>query len=132
LAETGKKGELMAAGTKNIVIEQGSTFSMKMTFTDSVNAPIDVSSWTFKGQIKESASSTTTTADFSFANSSNTNDKVVTLSPLITAGIPAAASTGATKKNKIYAYDIEATKGDGTVVRILQGTATLSPEVTTS
>lgn len=122
----------MAAAEKALYIEQGADFSMKLAFSDSSEAPIDVSGWTFSGQIRSKFNSSTVIASFTFSNTLNTNEKVASIPAATTKSIPVASASSALKKNLDYAYDMQAIKGDGTVVRIIEGIATVSPEVTKS
>ena len=118
----------MAAAKYNITIEQGATFSLKLTIKSPgvTPTPIDITSWAFAGQVRSSALSSTILATFTFTilnQITNTGEVLVTLSETETAAIPATCSTSN------FAYDIEATVS-GAVKRLLQGTAIFSAEVT--
>lgn len=115
----------------NILVNQGATYSMQLTFTDSSSNPLDVSAWTFQGQIRNTYSTSGTEASFAFGPGSQTNIVLVTISATDTAAITVLpATTYNNPKYTYYTYDIQATKADLTVVRILQGTALISAEVT--
>ena len=45
-------------------LDQGASFEYLMTFTDENAAPVDVSSWTFSGQIKRREDDTDALASF--------------------------------------------------------------------
>lgn len=118
----------MAAAKYNIVVEQGATYNLLITIkTPGVSpTPIDVSTWLFAGQIRKSPTDSTVLADFTFAiqnQITNTGEVLISLTDADTAAIPADGPT----TNLVY--DIEATVGS-TVTRLLQGSATLSAEVT--
>lgn len=124
----------MAAATLDLVddlrIEQGATWTRVFTFVDGNDDPIDVTGWTFRGQVRKSFNSTTALADFSFSASDADNKKVFTITDTETAGIPVNPPTGNARNSSFYLYDIEAVKDDGTVERLFQGKAEVSPEVT--
>ncbi len=118
------------ANTLDIEIKQGETFQRLLSFTDSLNAPIDITSWTFAGQIRQTYSSTTILASFTFDNTGLPNNQIyMKLSAVQTSAItvPKASSYERTITN--YTYDVEASQPI-VVERILQGTANISPEVT--
>lgn len=120
----------MAAGSLDITVEQGATYSLSLTFLDSDSAPVNVSTWEFRGQIRSAYDDSDIIAAFTFTAGSASNIVVVSLTDTVTSAIPVDASSGPKKKNKKYAYDIEAEKPDGSVVRVVQGVASVSPEVT--
>ena len=121
------------AANYNINIEQGSTFELPLMFT-MAGAPIDLTGYTFAGKIRETTSSPSAVANFSFAIANqftNPGEVTASLSAATTAAIPAAvASASNPRPNKTYIFDIEATKPDLSVHRFIQGNAVLSPEVT--
>jgi len=120
------------AGSFDIIIEQGSTWSMQMLIEDivaGVATPRDLTGYTGAMKIKASASSTTELASASFALSATPIDGKFTLSlsALQTSGIP---TTGATfNAYADYVYDVTLTSG-GVTKRIVNGLARVSPGVT--
>lgn len=127
----------MAAAVYNIFIEQGATFKAEMVFKDSDGVPIDQTGRTFTGQIRRRYDATSVLATFtiSLANQiTDTGKIIITIPAAQTAAIPVEPSTQSNDPKKrpesIYQYDIEATNVDTTVDRVLQGIATVSPEVT--
>lgn len=111
----------MAAGTYNILVEQGSSFSQSVTVKED-GSPRDLTGYNARAQIRPTRTSTTLTATFTCTISSPATGVILMeLSPSVTAGI----SEGR------YYYDLEIyTNGDGIVSRLLQGEVTVSPEVT--
>jgi len=111
----------MAAGKYDIVIDQGSGFGLDLTVQESGSAK-DLSDYSVRGQIRPTVTSNTLTASFVGIVTNAAQGKInVALTPSITAGM----SSGK------YFYDVEIhTSGDSVVTRLLQGTATVSPEVT--
>lgn len=120
----------MSAANFPINVKQGSTWAMSMTFTDSNGNPIDVSGWTFAGQIRAEYDSATILASMTFAGGSSSNIMVATISAATSASIPVNASTDYHLTPTKYAYDIKATKQDLSEDPILQGTAIITPGVT--
>lgn len=116
----------MAAAKYNITVEQGSHFNLVLTIKDPTPTPIDISTWTFSGQIRKSPSDATALADFTFTiqnQITNTGEVWVSLTDVETSAIPAECPS----TNLVY--DIEATVS-GVVTRLIMGAAVLSAEVT--
>jgi len=112
----------MAAGKHHITIEQGSTFSMTMSLDEPAGTNKNLTGWSFRGQIKKSAYADSPSANFVTSNVDLPNGIFkATLSATVTAGLDVG----------IESYDIEMEHTDGTVVRLLQGRATIASEVTT-
>lgn len=131
----------MSAGTANIYIEQGSTFRMTLTLRAPVispapeGLPIDLTGLTFTGQIRATATKTDILASFDFEilDQMDPDTKgmvIVTMDAETTSEIPVKTNSTPEKTNTVYAYDIESTSVGGDTQRWLQGTATISPEVT--
>lgn len=111
----------MAAGTYNILVEQGSTFSQTVTVKED-GSPKDLTGYSARAQMRPTRTSTTLTATFTCTISTpSTGAIVMELDPSTTAGIADGR----------YYYDLEIyTSGDAIVSRLLQGEVTVSPEVT--
>ena len=111
----------MAAGKYDIVIDQGSGFGLDLTVQESGSAK-DLSDYSVRGQIRPTVTSDTLTASFTGIITNAAQGKLnISLSPSTTAAMSAGK----------YFYDIEIyTSSDSLVTRLLQGTATVSPEVT--
>jgi hypothetical protein len=111
----------MAAGKYDIVIDQGSGFGLDLVVQESGSAK-DLSSYSVRGQIRPTVTSDTLTASFVGTVTEASQGKInVALTPSTTAAMSAGK----------YFYDVEVhTTGDSVVTRLLQGTATVSPEVT--
>jgi hypothetical protein len=113
----------MAAGKLNITIEQGATFSRTITLTDENGNAIDLTDATARGQIRPDFNSDTK-YDFTLTVTSEEDGTIDwVMSDTITSSIDTTA-------NNKWVYDVEVVYADDTVERILQGTATISPEVT--
>lgn len=105
-------------GKVNILIEQGTTFELTVDMKDSDGEVFDTGGYAASGQIRKTYTSSTavdliTTID---ADSS------------LTLGLN-AANTTAIEPGR-YVYDVILTHTSGTVLRILEGICTISPDVT--
>ena len=110
----------MASGKLDITVEQGATFSRTITIKDASNTAVNISSDTFAGQIRKRHQSAATQAAFSFTITDGANGEVTaTISNTNTSSMDPGD----------FVYDIEWTSGS-TVTRLLEGTATVTPEVT--
>jgi hypothetical protein len=105
----------------DITIQQGASFAKTLTLKDSNNAVINVSGDTFSGQVRKLHSSTDIEATFTF-DVSNGSNGIVTWT--LTAAQTRAMGTGK------FVYDVEWNKAGGDVVRLIEGVADTTPEVT--
>jgi len=112
----------MAAGKHHITIEQGSTFSMTMSLDEPAGTNKNLTGWSFRGQIKKSAYADAPSANFTMSNIDLPNG---IFKATLSAATTAALDVGTEQ------YDIEMEYTDGTVVRLLQGRATIASGVTT-
>jgi len=110
----------MPAGSLNLTIEQGATYTNNMTV--SVDSVTDISTFTFSGDIKTDKLSDHVLASFTFTKTDEANGAfTVSLTSTETASIPAGT----------HVYDISyVDSSDSSRVRLLEGTATVSGEVT--
>jgi hypothetical protein len=109
------------AAKANIIIDQGADFATTITVTDEDNNVTDLTGYTASGQIRKHYTSTTA-YDFSIAFQSPRSDGrlAFTLAKEITGVMEAGR----------YVYDIELTSSSGAVSRLVEGTATVTPQVT--
>ena len=111
----------MAAGKYNIIIDQGSDYTLGLTLVTSGIAN-DLTGYFVRGQIRVKKTSASITATF------------VAMIADASLGTIAISLTNATTKALspgLYYYDIEIYKAaDALVIQILQGTATVRAEVT--
>jgi len=124
----------MAAGTLDIVIEQGATFKRVLSLTDNTLPfpnPIDLTGCTARAQLRDKTSNTV-----SYTLTCTVTDDVggvieVVMTAANTALIPSAVQDKVGRKiDRDYVWDLEVVFPDTTVLRLLQGKATLSPEAT--
>lgn len=124
----------MAVPNFTLPIKQGSTLEQSVTFAENADgsSPIDLTGWTFRGQLRKTYSATDKIVDLTFETNAPATDGVlwIKLTAAQTAAIEVDAASTYRKKMTNYVYDIEAVKVDGSVDRILEGTAEISPEAT--
>ena len=131
----------MAAGRYSFTLEQGATTNFRIEYKDSNNAPIDLSSYEARMQIRPTQASTTIICRLS--SSIDADGTGLTLTPTVngviyprTSGsigiIISAASSSIFNFSEAY-YDLEIYSGSGAtqvVERIIEGKVKLSKEVT--
>ena len=111
----------MSAGTYNLTIDQGSDFALDLVIKQSGSA-LDLINYSARAQLRTSVDASSVSATFTVTK---TNASGGALKMELQAATSSALSAGQ------YVYDLEIyTSGDSTVKRILQGTATITPEVT--
>lgn len=121
----------MAAGVYDIYIEQGATFSLTTTIKDKNGVPIDLTGSTFAGKIRAYPASLTVIAVLVCTpNLANPGELDIVISAANTALIPAPNTADIPQELTQYFYDINWTKPDTTVSRLLMGAVNVSPEVT--
>jgi hypothetical protein len=101
----------------NIVIDQGSTFASSIDILDDNDEPVVLTNYTARGQIRKHYSSTNSV---SFTTTISNGSLVISLTASQTANIVAGR----------YVYDLELVDPANTVMRILEGIVTVTPEVT--
>jgi len=113
----------MSAGQYNITIEQGTTFSKTLIYKNSSGTVVNLSDVAeVRGQVRPSVASTT------FKNFTLTVDANPALGKIYWS--MSATDTATLSAPATQYYDIEIEYDNGTVKRILEGTVTVSPEVT--
>ena len=110
------------AGTYNIICDQGATLQRQITWKDSAGAPINLSTYSARMQVRPTTDSTTVTLELTTANGRLTlGGAAGTIDILVLAS--AMTMTGE------FVYDLELVTGT-TVTRLLQGYFNVRPEVT--
>lgn len=107
------------AAKANIVIDQGADFSTTVTVTDDNGDIVDLTGYTSSGQIRKNFTSSTS---YDFTTSINASGGTITLSLSRTTTANIAAGR--------YVYDVEITSSANTRSRLVEGIATITPEVT--
>jgi hypothetical protein len=103
----------------NLTADQGSTFDTTITITDNQGSPIDLTGYTFAGQIRKTYSSSTAIS-FNFIPLALLGDIQLNLT---------AAQTDSMKAGR-YVYDFEITSPENVVTRVLEGQLEITPSVT--
>lgn len=117
----------------NLLIEQGATFSRLLTIKDDLGALIDLTGYQFSGMVRKGCGDTAAVASFSFSIADQVTNKgevTFSLTPTQTSAIPTPGNSAPNRKNSLYTFDIEMTRVDLVVIRLLQGTVEVSPEAT--
>ena len=117
----------MTAGTYNFTVIQGSTLQRHFVWTDSNGDPWDWTGWGVRAQIRQPTSNSTVLLDFN-----TSNGRIVLGGPGIMDWFIGADITATLSWTKNANWDMEFySLSDPTIVdRMLEGTVTLSPEVT--
>ena len=101
----------------NLVIDQGTTFASSIEVLDENDNAVDLQNYVARGQMRKTYSSSNAV---NFTTTTNTGMLVISLTATQTANIVAGR----------YVYDVELVDNQNTVVRILEGIVTITPEVT--
>ena len=115
----------MAAAIHNITIEQGATFVFNLTWKDSLGSPVDLTGYKARMQVRTKHSAPVALLDLS------TDEGSITLGGAtgqINCRAEATETTGMPAKTGVY--DLELEDITGFVTRLVEGEATITPEVT--
>ena len=113
----------MLAGQLDLVIEQGATFTLSLFYQDDAGAAVDITGRTARMQLRKTDHTGNTELELTTENGRITIDGARGLIALSIA----AADTAALVHSGVY--DLELVSG-AQVDRIVQGSYTISPEVT--
>lgn len=115
----------MAAATHDILIEQGATFQLNLVWKDSLGAPINLTGYTARMQVRQKI------ADAAPLLSFTTENGAITLGGTAgTIAIVGLATLTDALTVKSGVYDLELVSGGGIVTRLIEGAVTISPQVT--
>ena len=101
----------------NLVIDQGTTFASSIEVLDENDSPIPLQDYVARGQMRKTYTSNNAV---NFTTTTSNGMLVISLTATQTANITAGR----------YVYDVELVDSQNTVVRILEGIVTITPEVT--
>ena len=107
----------MPAQVQNLVLEQGTTFSVNVALTDANNNPLDVSDYTAQSTMRR---------DYMSQNS-------IPITATLTTGILNLSMTANNSANVApgrYVYDAVVFDTNGVVTRVIEGLINVTPEVT--
>ena len=117
----------MAAGSYNIVCDQGATFGLSLTYKDATGALIDLTNYTARMQVRSKANAPTTILSLT----SSAGAGIALGGAAGTIFISIAASSTASLVPGDYVYDLELVNTTSTAVtRLIQGKFRVSAEVT--
>ena len=111
-------------GNYDITIYQGTTFSTILAWKDETNTLVDLTGYTARLQMRENYNSSTP-----FLNLTTENGGIVLGGVLGTITLLASAASTAALEALEGVYDLEMINGS-TVIRLLQGSVSVSREVT--
>ena len=115
----------MALGNRyDLEIKQGATLSLTATWKDSAGTAVNLTGYTARLQVRATYDSSSTILSLTSAAGITLGGAAGTIA--ITAS---ATTTAALTAPLSGVYDLELVSGGGEVTRLLEGTATVSPEV---
>lgn len=115
----------MAAATYDILIEQGATFQLSLVYKDSQSAPIDISGYTARMQVRRTYDAPTPLLDLTTENGA-----IVLGGAAGTLEVSADPDLTRLMPPKGGVYDLELVAPSGVVVRLIRGAVSVTPEVT--
>lgn len=115
----------VCAGQYNIVADQGATFQRTVTWLDANNAPVNLSGYLARMQVRQRYVSATPVLSLTSPSAGivlgTTNGQIT---------ITVSATTMAGVESGDYRYDLELVSGAGVVTRLLMGSFAVRAEVT--
>ena len=112
------------AAIANLIIDQGANFSSDVTVKDANANAFNLTGYTARAKMAKGYASTRTRTTITSTIATDATSGVVALSLT-------SAQTSTLDAPERYVYDVEIfTNSDAVVKRIIQGTATINPEVT--
>lgn len=105
----------------DFLIDQGATFSKSLYFTTEDGSPVDLTGYTFRGQLR---------VDYDDVNPQATFVCSVVDAAAGVLSVSLADTVTAALEPGVLKYDLEMVRPNGTVLRLIQGKATVDPEVT--
>lgn len=116
----------MAAGVYDITIEQGADFALPLTWKDENGDVIDLGGYTARMQIRETFDSD----DYIVSLTSDPGGGITLGGVLGTVDVAISNTVTSTLPLMKAVYDIELESSSGYVTRLMQGTVSISREVT--
>ncbi len=108
----------MAAGIYNLSIEQGSSWELQMSIDSSAGSDLNITGYTFDAKIAKSYYDDSPVSITAVIVNAVTGSIKLSLTPAQTTALDAAIE---------YIHDIDMTSPAGTVTRLMEGRATISP-----
>jgi len=126
----------VVANQYNIVVEQGATFKLTITYKDSEGDPIDLTNTDARMEIRQEY---TSSAPLVTIDNSEVGGGTANISGILMGGaagtiviIISETETKALTAPATNVYDLELISQDGAITRLIEGKATVSPGVTKS
>jgi hypothetical protein len=120
----------MAAGKYSMLIEQGATLNLSLTYKDATGSLIDLTDYSGKMQIKNTYADSATTTYLTLSSSLQDDGTGIIFGGVSgTIGIYISAISSSELRFDSASYDLEITSGS-IVTRLLQGPVFVSKEVT--
>jgi hypothetical protein len=113
------------ASTYNITIDQGATYTLALNYKDSAGTAINLTGYTAAMQLRSTYAST----EAALSLSSPSNGIVITGATGLISITITDTQTSALSANA-FVYDLEITSASNVKTRLIQGNATIIPEVT--
>jgi hypothetical protein len=113
------------AGIYNIIADQGATFTRQLTWKDSAGAPVNLTSYTARMQLRPSVDA----AGAAVLELTTENNRIVLGGTAGTIDLTVPAAAMGSVAADTYAYDLEMVFGS-VVTRLVQGSFDLRGEVT--
>ena len=104
--------------TKNLVIDQGSTFTANLQYVTNSKIPVDLTGYSVRSQLRKSYKSANSATIATTITNASYGNITLSLSSIQTSNLPHGR----------YVYDVEAYQGN-TVIRIVEGIITVYPGV---
>ena len=108
------------ASYTDLYVDQGTDYCTTMDLANDDGTPINVTGYTFSGQIRKSYYSTNPAANLAIVVLDSANGNVsITMTSAVTANITPGR----------YVYDIKMTDTSNVTIRIMEGIITVTPQV---
>lgn len=116
----------MTAATHDIIIEQGSVFTLNLVYKDSLGAPVNLTGYSARMQVRHKFSSTTPVLSLVSPTDITLGGALGT----IVAKATASMTQGLGIKVGVYDLELVPPSGAGDAFRLVEGSVTITPEVT--
>tara|TARA_Y100000004_G_C8690071_1_gene317061 strand:+ start:58 stop:414 length:357 start_codon:yes stop_codon:yes gene_type:complete len=116
------------AQTYNIHVDQGSTYTLTVSYIDASGAVVNLTNYEARMQVRETVESTSTLA--SFTSSPAAGLAVTAGAGTVTLTITSTQTAAYSFKNGVYDLEIYDNSVPAQVVRLIQGRFVVNPEVT--
>lgn len=114
----------VAPGILNLTFPQGATWDLSLTWTDASASPISLANYSARMQVRLSHQSASIVLSLMSGNGLTLGGVAGTIDMSV------AASVTTTIPANTYVYDLEVQSDSGVVSRVVEGSFTVTPEVT--